>query len=138
MMSIAEVNAWHSVHVDFVQAFPQAPVERTLYMDIPKGYEMQGSTKEYCLQILKNIYGQVQAGKVWKDYLTNKLSKIGFKVSDYYKCVLTKGKVIYVLYTDDLILMGPSLEEIQAYITKMSESGLKITQEGSIEEFLDI
>ena len=26
---------WKSVQVDFVQAFPQAPIERKLYMNIP-------------------------------------------------------------------------------------------------------
>ena len=32
---------WKSVQVDFVQAFPQAPIERKLYMDIPKGYMVE-------------------------------------------------------------------------------------------------
>jgi hypothetical protein len=45
MMSISQVNKWKTIHVDFVMAFPQAPVERTLYMDLPKGYEMKDTSQ---------------------------------------------------------------------------------------------
>jgi hypothetical protein len=31
------LNSWKTKQIDFVLAFPQAPVERDLYMQIPKG-----------------------------------------------------------------------------------------------------
>ena len=107
MMAIALTNKWHTAHIDFVQAFPQAPIERTMYIKIPKGYEVNGPKDDYVLQVDKNIYGQVQTAKVWKDYLTAKLIKIGFKPYLHDECIFTKGKVIYTLYTNDSILMRP-------------------------------
>ena len=74
---LSTYHKWKSRHIDFIQAFPQAPVEREIYMDVPKGYKVtQGETKQYALKILRNIYGQVQAGRVWKEYLSEELYKI--------------------------------------------------------------
>jgi hypothetical protein len=45
-------------------AFPQAPVELDLYMEIPKGVKLEGTenARDYVLRIIKNLYGQKQAG----------------------------------------------------------------------------
>ena len=50
----------------------------------------------------------------------------------------TKGNAIYALYTDDSILAGPDPQELQDIIKLIAESGLKITQEGTIEDFLGV
>ena len=46
--------------------------------------------------------------------------------------------MIYVLYTDDSILAGPSEQRIQATIKQMQEVGLQLTIEGDLEEFLGV
>jgi hypothetical protein len=33
---------WHTRQIDFVLAYPQAPLETPLFMEIPKGITMQG------------------------------------------------------------------------------------------------
>ena len=50
----------------------------------------------------------------------------------------TKGNAIYALYTDDSILAGPDPQELQDIIKLIAESVLKITQEGTIEDFLGV
>jgi hypothetical protein len=59
-------GCWHTKQIDFVQAFAQAPVERTLYMRVPSGVKIEdgGDAKDYVLKIHRNIYGQKQAGRV--------------------------------------------------------------------------
>ncbi len=37
------LNSWKTKQIDFVLAFPQAPVERDLYMEIPKGIRIEGA-----------------------------------------------------------------------------------------------
>jgi hypothetical protein len=32
---------WHTTQLDFVLAFPQAPVEQVIYMSIPEGFEVE-------------------------------------------------------------------------------------------------
>ena len=61
-LAIATAHNWVSTQVDYVLllAFPQAPVERPVYMDIPCGFEMIDglSTKDYALLLHGNVYGQ--------------------------------------------------------------------------------
>ena len=64
------VHKWHSVQLDYVLAFTQAPADRELYMEIPKGLTIEGATKgEYVFKLLKNTYGKKDAGCVWNHYL---------------------------------------------------------------------
>ena len=54
---------WQSRQLDFVMAYPQAPAEMPLYMRLPQGYKRNGITrKTHTLKLLRNIYGQKQAG----------------------------------------------------------------------------
>ena len=51
---------------------------------------------------------------------------------------LLKEDIICVLYTDDSILAGPSKQRIQATIKQMQETGLQLTIEGDLEDFLGV
>ena len=49
-------------------------------MDIPGGVKVKEKDMNiHLLCIIKNIYGQVQAGKLCHEYLVNKLQDIGDK-----------------------------------------------------------
>jgi patatin-like phospholipase/acyl hydrolase len=70
----ALLNNWYTHQIDFVLAYAQAPVERELYMEIPKGVNLESADcKDYVLKLLKNLYGQKQAGRVWYNHLVNGL-----------------------------------------------------------------
>ena len=45
---------------------------------------------------------------------------------------------MYILYTDDSILAGPSKKEIESIIEEIKATGLNITREGDIKDFLGI
>ena len=75
------VHKWHSCQIDCISAFPQAPIERETFTRIPPGMQVDGNPSDYCLQLHKNLYGRKQAGKVWHDYLLQKLHNIGFRQS---------------------------------------------------------
>ena len=47
------MNGWHTRQLDFVLAYPQAPVECDLYMEIPYGYNIKDPEK-YALKLKKN------------------------------------------------------------------------------------
>ena len=65
---------------------------------------------DYVLKLRHNVYGQKQAGRVWNQYLVTHL----VNTLEY---VFYRGNVVYVLYTDDSILAGPSQDES----TKLSQ-----------------
>ena len=140
LLSLVMVHSWHTQQLDYVAAFPQAPVERDLYMLLPKGFTIDGvdNPSDYVLHIHRNIYGQKQAGRVWFQYLRTKLLSIGFVQSEFDECVFYKGNILYVLYTDDSILAGPDKEEIQRTIEEMRSTDLDISIEGDLTDFLGV
>ena len=57
MLALALVNNWHTQQIDYVLAYPQAPIEREIFMKIPRGMEIGGKNKEdYVLKLHRNIY----------------------------------------------------------------------------------
>ncbi|KAL7523193.1 hypothetical protein ACHAWF_000419 [Thalassiosira exigua] len=80
---------WTLKQINFIMAYPQAPIECDLYMELPHGISAKGaSAKDYALKLLANIYGQKQGGRVWNAYLTSKLvSELGFTQSKVNQCV---------------------------------------------------
>ena len=120
--------------------FPQAPVEKEIYMKVPRGFYITGKEPDdHVLKLNKNIYGQKQAGQVWNKYLEKKLIElVGFKKLRINECVYYKGNTIYLLYTDNSILAGPYQKEIDDKIIDIKNADLNITEEGDIQDFLGI
>jgi hypothetical protein len=59
MLTLSLLYDWHTRQVDFILAYPQAPIEFDMYMELPKGIEMKdGNRKTHVLKLLKNLYGQ--------------------------------------------------------------------------------
>ena len=131
---------WHSKQIDYVLAFPQAPIEREMYMQIPKGFEIEhSSNEEYVLKVHRNVYGQCQASRVWYQYLKNKLVKeLNFKQSKVDECIFYRGSTIYMLYTDDSILAGPDKQEIEQIVKDLKMAKLNVTDEGDVQDFLGV
>jgi hypothetical protein len=127
----ALLKGWHTKQIDYVMAFPQAPVERDLYMEIPKGVKLEGveNSKEYVLRIIKNLYGQKQAGRVWYQYLSKGLKDMGFVKSKVDECLFYYKDCLVLLYVDDSIIMGPKQTQVMEVIKKISQK-FKIQEEG--------
>jgi hypothetical protein len=104
LLALTLVNNWHTIQLDYVLAYPQAPVDRDLYMKIPKGFEVTGygihedNAHEHILKVHKNIYGGKASGRIWNQYLVKKLCKIGFTQSIVDECVFYNGNVIYLIH----------------------------------------
>ena len=140
LLTLVATFGWHTQQIDYVLAFPQAPVEKEIYMKVPKGFRITGkNSKDYVLKLNRNVYGQKQAGRVWNKFLEEKLiNEVGFKKSKVDDCVFYKNNTMYVLYTDDSILAGPDKNEIDQIIKDIQNAGLNITREGDIKDFLGI
>jgi hypothetical protein len=140
LLSMAAIHGWHTTQIDYVLAFPQAPVERDLYMEVPKGFKVDGAEGGECvLQLHRNVYGQKQASRVWSKYLVNKLVNVlGFVQLETDECVFYQGSVVYLLYTDDSILAGHDQREIDQVIKDAKRAKLDITVEGDIQDFLGV
>ncbi len=138
IMTMAARKGWSTKQLDFVQAYPQAPVETELYMEIPKGFQVGEDKNKYVLKLIRNIYGQKQAGRVWHQFLIKGLTeKLGFTQSKYDPCVLWKGEYILVIYTDDTIITGPDDAMIDRIMEQIGEV-FDITKENEVSDFLGV
>jgi len=140
LLTHALINKWHFKQINYVLAYTQAGPETNLYMKIPKGFEVEGNdpSDEYVLRIKKNYYGQKQAGRVWYQHLRDKLIQAGFTVSQHDDCVFYHGNAVYTLYTDDSILMGPDATELDNILETIKATGLNITSEDGLNDFLGV
>jgi hypothetical protein len=77
LIVIGIIFGWALCQVDFVMAYPQAPIECDMYMELPQGIRTsEGESKDHVLKLLKNINGQKQAGQVWNEYFVDKLNPL--------------------------------------------------------------
>jgi hypothetical protein len=138
IMMLAAQRNWKTKQLDFVQAYPQAPAQTEMYIEIPKGCVVPGPKKDWVLKVLNNIYGQKQAGKVWNDFLIQGLTtKLGFTQSKHDPSLLWRGKYIIIIYTDDTIITGPEEKEIDQIIGEIG-TVFKITHSETVSDFLGV
>ena len=94
IFALAATHNWYTKQIDYVLAYLQAPVEQPLYMEFPKGIEfMDKPSSDWVFQLERNVYGQKQAGCVWNQYLTAKLTskEVGFVQSKVNDCIFYIG-----------------------------------------------
>ena len=90
--------------------------EEVVYMDQPLGFE-DDCHLGYVCKLQKALYGLKQTPRAWHSKIAQYLTSIGFCMSDVdhslYVHMIDKGIVAIVIYVDDLIIGGDSLEEIK-------------------------
>ena len=120
-------------------AFPQAPIEMDLYMELPHGITVKGgSSKTHVLKLLTNIYGQKQGAKVWHDHLVSKLQSIGFTRSSVDDCVFYRGTTIFVVYVDDGLAFDSSGDNLDEFIQELRDTGLNIEDMGHPSDYIGV
>jgi hypothetical protein len=140
VLVLSIIKGWKSRQLDYIMAYTQAqPIKDGTYMSIPKGFEVDGgATLGFVLQVNKNLYGGCDAGKAWYQHLVDRLLNAGFTKSEYDDCLFYYGNCLYILYTDDSIIIGPTEHDLEACIAAIQGQGLKITVQGSVADFLGV
>ena len=138
LLVLSIICGWESVQIDFVLAYPQAPVECDLYMRIPKGFTIQGVTREtHALKLLQNLYGQKQAGRVWNQHLHQILLELGWTQSKADDCVYYKDGVLFCVYVDDGIFFSPSRDKVDQCIKEI-QTRFNISVEGDVSDYVGV
>ena len=110
-----------------------------MYMELPKGIETKyGNGKTHILKLLKNLYGQKQAGRVWNQFLHERLLKLGFEQSAIDECLYYRGSLLFVIYVDDGILASSNKEEIEKAIEDIRSTGCEIDDQGDLCDYLGV
>jgi hypothetical protein len=137
MIIFGIIFCWALCQVDFVMAYPQAPMEINIYMELTQGIQTaQGNSKDHVLKSEKNIYGQKQAGHVWNSFLVDKLQSIGFTTSIIDDCVFFRNDIIFMVYVDDGIFLGNNDSKLQEAIKDIQDLGLNIEDQGHPADYV--
>ena len=137
MLTVALMKGWCTRQIDFTLAYPQAAIECDMYMEIPLGFSFNGSRKTHVLLLIKNLYGQKQAGRTWQQHLNKGLLENDFVPSRAEECVWYRGKVTFMYYVDDGIFIGPCDKEIDKIIMSLQRT-FNLTDEGDLSDYLGI
>jgi hypothetical protein len=108
-----------------------------MYMELPTGiHTKHGNSKDHILKLLANIYGQKQASCVWNSYLVTKLREINFKHSLIDNCVFYRDNVIFIVYVNDGINLGPSDQQLRDIINELRNLKLSIEDQGHPADYV--
>jgi hypothetical protein len=130
---------WPLCQVDFVMAYPQAPIEMDMYMELATGiHTKHGNSRDHILKLLANIYGQKQAGCVWNSYLVTKLQEINFKQSLIDYCVFYQDNAIFIVYVNDGIFLGTSYQQLRDIINELRNLKLSIEVQGHPTDYVGV
>jgi hypothetical protein len=100
MLILSLIFGWSTRQVDFVLAYPQADISTEhVYIEIPRGFEFEGSRSTHCLHVLKNIYGGKDAGRTWNLHLVKGLKELGFEQSQVDDCIFYRGSMMFLVST---------------------------------------
>jgi hypothetical protein len=139
MIIFGIIFCWALCQVNFVMAYPQAPIEMDIYMELPQGIQTaQGNSKDHVLKLEMNIYSQKQAGRVWNSFLVDKLLSIGFATSLIDDCVLFRDDIIFMVYMDDGIFLGNDDSKLQEAIKEIQDLGLNIEDQGHPADYVGV
>ena len=140
MVTFALIFGWTLKQIDFIMAYPQAPIECDLYMDLPHGISVKGkNSKDYTLKLLANVYGQKQGGRVWNEYLTSKLvDELGFTQSKVDQCVFYRGTTIFICYTDDGIALDITGKNLDTFVQELVDAKLKVEDMGHPNDYVGV
>ncbi len=110
-----------------------------MYMELPTGiHSKHGNFKDHILKLLTNICGQKKAGHIWNSYLVTKLWEINFKQSLIDDCVFYWDNVVFIVYVDDGIFLGPSDQQLRDIINKLRNLKLSIEDQGHPTDYVGV
>ena len=108
-------------------------------MEIPSGFENQGSSEKVC-KLKKSLYGLKQSLRTWFSRLTKVLKTYEFMQCQYDHTLLVKfskeGKrEIIIVYVDEIIITGDYSEEI-SNAKKLLANEFEVKDLGFLKYFL--
>ena len=140
--------------IDFTQAFCNADIDEDVYISIPQGwyYNVLSNRQEqhddprhrdldYCMQLVKNLYGTKQGARNWYLLLSETLTsnRHGFKASNIDPCLFIRDDCIVLVYTDDCIILGRTQSTIDSLLQTLTEvDGFLYRSEGTFSDFLGV
>ena len=126
-------------------AFPQEYLEEDIWIQLPIGFQVDGQTeadsdRQYILKSNKNIYGLKQGSFNWYKKLKKLLVERELNPLTIDPCLYIGNGMIVLIYVDELIILGPSMVDTDAFVQSMKNGPDKfaLIDDGDINKFIGI
>jgi hypothetical protein len=133
------MHNWHLHQLDVNNAFLHGELQEDVYMIVPPG--VPHSNPNQVCKLHKSLYGLKQASRKWYERLTSVLIINGYKQASSDHSLFLKSTsssfTILLVYVDDVILAGNSLEEFKS-IKHILHNTFQIKDLGILKYFLGI
>ena len=139
LFALSQVHGLESKSIDFVLAFPQADLDTDVFMELPFGFDVNG-TKGYVLHLQKSLYGLKNSGRNWFQMLSKGLTDRNFVPSQVDPCIFYRDDAIILVYVDDCIIFSKS-NKINDSIVASLQNGAEhfnLTDEGDVSRYLGV
>jgi hypothetical protein len=138
LLILVIIYKWYTIQIDFVLAYPQADVKCNIYMKIPQDFTIEGKDySTHVLKLIKNLYGQKQAGQIWNQHLHNSLLELGWRQSNADDCLYYKENILFVVYFADGILISPTQDAIYNEL-EVFKAKFDISAEGTLSDYVGV
>ena len=137
LLVLSIIHKLDTKSIDFVLAFPQASLDRDVFMEMPYGFEF-GTRGQYVLKLKKNLYGLSDASYNWFNKLKEGLESEGYVRSEVDQCVFLREDSVILVYVDDMIALSKDKEVLNKLVSNLKEKGFILTDEGSLEKYLGV
>ena len=115
VLGMVAVENLHLEQLDVKTTYFHDDLEEDLYMIQLEGFTIQGQKNLVC-KLKKSLYGLKQAPRQWYKKFDSFMHRIGFKRYEVDYCCYVKSFdnsfIILLLYVDDMLIAGSSIEEI--------------------------
>ncbi|KAB2615107.1 hypothetical protein D8674_021695 [Pyrus ussuriensis x Pyrus communis] len=140
LLSVAVNKGWSMYQMDVKNAFLHGDLEEEVYMRLPPGHP-QSQDPDLVCKLHKSIYGLKQSPRAWYAKLSSVLYSVGFKMNgvDSLLFIHTEagGKLVVLIYVDDLIITGDNATEISK-LKQSLQQRFAIKDLGVLKYFLKI
>ncbi|KAJ3455235.1 hypothetical protein MRS44_013835 [Fusarium solani] len=90
--------------------------DQPVYVQLPKGYVelgflKPGETSTMIAELDKALYGLREAPLLWYNEISETLKQAGIDRTDEEPCVFTNGKILVLIYVDDILILSPRQEK---------------------------
>jgi hypothetical protein len=83
------------------------------------------------VQVVKGLYGLVEAAKLWYDKLSSMLTSLGFTPNHYDPCVFNRqgpaGQTTLTMHVDNVMIATPSEFELDGLLKELEEHYSELT-----------
>ena len=141
LLTLSVIHDLETKSIDFVEAFPQADLDVPVWMELPWGFDIDGS-KNYVLKLNKNLYGLCNASRNFWEFLRQGLISRGFsKQSSLDQCVFYGKDAIMLVYVDDICIVQKEGSSVANDLIKDLQEGnekFEFTNDGDLEKYLGV